>query len=690
MLALNRFAVVVLVGLLQACGGSSGTSNFTASADIPVSSISSQSLASTASSSQVSPSVIASSVAASLPAVLPEPAVSSSSQISQINSSVAAGGSSLSSESTSSLARSSSSNSVVLISSSATVLASSANSVSSVKNVSSIASSVQQVSSSTSVAPSSSSLSSSPSSAASTASSISSKAASSTESSSLSSLAVSSSSSVLSSSAVGSSLASSESFSSQFSSSQLSSSSEVSSFSAVSSSSNASSSVISSSSSLSSSESSSSVASSSSQASSVLASSASSFSSALSSSSVSSALSSSLPADFPVGTIDALPVLNIDTDGAAPIVSKDDYLKGTFSLAVDGAAPVTGTLEVRGRGNSTWTMPKKPYRLKLTNSTALMGMPANKHWVLLANYADKTLMRNDIAFMFSRSLGMEYTVRSQYVDLSVNGVYQGVYQLAEHIRIGKDRVNIPELKVTDTAADKISGGYLLEIDFRRGEALCIDSTHRMEPFCVSSPETLLDPAWSAQRAYIEKYLADTEAALFSDNFADPATGYAAYLDVDSTINYYLINELFKNVDGAVTSAFLYKKRGGKLFFGPIWDFDLALSNAGYDGVGLTDGWHIRKATWFARLFEDPAFEAKVKARWQQLKAEGKFEQIFQYAEARALWLDNAETKNFNLWPIFFEQSWYTRIILGSYDLEVQEMIRWQRERLVWMDAQLSQ
>lgn len=420
--------------------------------------------------------------------------------------------------------------------------------------------------------------------------------------------------------------------------------------------------------------------------------------------------------DFPTGTVDTLPSLAITTDGAAPIVSKEDYVTGQFTLNGVGVAQATGSLEIRGRGNSTWGWPKKPYRLKLTNSAALLGMPASKHWVLLANYADKTLMRNDIAFMLSKNMGMEYAPRSQYVEVKLNGVYQGVYQLVEHIRVAKDRVNIPEMKVTDTDAEKISGGYLMEIDFRyhkdyckspdamwepycvNGENLnrqvdfCLDSTHGMNPFCLQSPETLHDPAWSAQRAYIEKYFADTEAALFGSNFKDPDNGYAAYLDVDSVINYYLINELFKNPDGALASAFVYKKRNGKLFFGPVWDFDLSLGNAGYDGVDNIDGWHIRNAPWFKRLFEDPAFEAKVKARWNALKANGKFELIFTYAEARATWLEKQQAKNYSVWSITDFAGWIkhgTHGGTGSYDAEVNELIRWQRDRYQWMDTQLS-
>lgn len=429
----------------------------------------------------------------------------------------------------------------------------------------------------------------------------------------------------------------------------------------------------------------------------------------------SSSSSLTIPADFPTGTVETLPVLSLTTDGAVPIVSKEIYLTGQFTLNGDSVEQSSGTLEIRGRGNSTWAWDKKPYRLKLTNSTSLLGMPASKHWVLLANYADKTLMRNDVTFMFSKSLGMEYTPRAQYIEVNLNGVYQGVYQLVEHIRIAKDRVNIPEMKVTDIDAEKITGGYLMEIDFRyhknycinntwesfcvnnenlnRKIDFCIDSNHDMPPFCLQSPETLLDPAWSAQREYISNYFADTEAALFGSDFKDASKGYAAYIDVDSVVNYYIINELFKNPDGAAASAYVYKMRGGKLFFGPVWDFDLAFGNAGYSDVDKTYGWHIRNSAWFKRLFEDPVFERKVKERWKALKAEGKFELMFIYADARATWLEKQQVKNYSIWSVTDFASWILHGShggTGSYNAEVKEMIRWQRERYQWIDTQLGQ
>lgn len=354
-----------------------------------------------------------------------------------------------------------------------------------------------------------------------------------------------------------------------------------------------------------------------------------------------------------------------------------------------------GTTEIRGRGNSTWGMPKKPYRVKLTTKAPLLGMPANRHWVLLANYADKTLMRNDLTFHLSRLLEMEYTPRSDYVDLHVNGTYQGIYQLTEHIRLDPDRVNIPELKPEHNDPERITGGYLLEVDSRRGEDFCFDSTPpemATNPmvFCATNPDTLLEPGWEDHRAYIENYLAQTESAIFAPDFNDPETGYAAFIDVESAINYYLINELVKNVDGNLRlSTYLYKKRDGLLTFGPLWDFDLALGNVDYDGADNPEGWHILTANWYSRLFQDPTFADAVKERWNWMKNEGILENLFAHIDARALWLSEVQQANFELWDILNIYVWPNRVVTGSYQGEVDAIREWLEIRIEWMDKQFN-
>lgn len=399
----------------------------------------------------------------------------------------------------------------------------------------------------------------------------------------------------------------------------------------------------------------------------------------------------------PAGVAESLPLLSITTNSGAEITSKEDYAPAQYRLTSEtGQLLQNGNLDIRGRGNSTWEMPKKPYRLRLASSTPTLGMPANRHWVLLANYSDKTLIRNDVAFELSRRVGMEYTPRSRYVELQLNGTDRGIYQLTEHIRIDPNRVNIPELKIGDTSPDLITGGYLIEIDFRRGEDYCYESPRTGIIFCLSNPETLLEPGWENQRAYIEGYLAQTEDAIFSDRFTDPAVGYAAYLDVDSMINFYLIAEWLKNVDSNLgSSVYLHKKRNGKLTFGPIWDFDLSIGNVDFkdaDGLdaGATDGWYVRSASWFARLFQDPAFETKVKAKWNQLKASGVLEDMFTYIDQQSRLLSKVQVNNFTIWEILGIYVWPNRVVTGSYEGEVAAMKTWLRERTNWMDTQLGQ
>lgn len=381
-----------------------------------------------------------------------------------------------------------------------------------------------------------------------------------------------------------------------------------------------------------------------------------------------------------------LPVLKILTDNLAPIVSKDSYIAGQMTLEsnVVGTPAVVGGLQIRGRGNSTWGMPKKPYRVKLTDKQSLLGMPSSKDWVLLANYSDKTLMRNWLAMQLGTDLGLAWSPRSQFVEVHVNNQYQGVYLLMENIKVASNRVNIDELAAADVAADKITGGYLLEVDFRQdGHTMFTDIDEL--PIVFQSPE---EPA-AAQEAYIKGYIDEFESVLHSGNFADPATGYAAYIDVDSFARWFIVNELFRNVDARMwSSCWMYKPRGGKLFMGPLWDFDISAGNIDYNDAFKTAGWWIHDGPWFERLFQDPAFTARVRQIWNEMKTD-ELPAMLGSIPPRALALQQSQLNNFERWPILETYVWPNNRIPGSFAGEVEYLSTWLTARAAWMDTQFN-
>jgi hypothetical protein len=304
--------------------------------------------------------------------------------------------------------------------------------------------------------------------------------------------------------------------------------------------------------------------------------------------------------------------------------------------------------------------------------------------VLLANYSDKSLLRNAAALDLGTRMGFPWSPRSAFVEVYLNDRYDGVYQLMENIKVTKDRVNIDELAAADVGADKITGGYLLEVDFREDGQTMHTSIDDL-PIVFQSPEAPVP----AQEDYIKGYINQFETVLHSSGFADPTTGYAAYIDVDSFVRWYLVNEVFRNVDANMwSSCWMYKPRGGKLFMGPLWDYDLAAGNADYADAFKTEGWHIRTAPWFARLFEDPAFVARVKLAWNEIKAD-ELPAMFAGVTTSSASLQQPQLNNFQRWPILEIYVWPNYRIPGSYMGEIDYLNTWLTARIAWMDRQMN-
>lgn len=362
------------------------------------------------------------------------------------------------------------------------------------------------------------------------------------------------------------------------------------------------------------------------------------------------------------------------------ILTATAYQVGQLAIDPNGARvgiPFKGAMKIKIRGNTTRLMPKKPFKIKLDAPASLLGMPSDCEWVLLANYSDKTLLRNSTAFEMGRRMGMAYTPRSQIVELSVNGQNLGTYLLAEQIKVSPARVNIRAIDIT--------GGYLLELD-RRLDGRVI-TTSRGIPYVLKEPEV---PS-TQQINYITKHMQEIEDVLQSRDFADPRRGYAQYIAVDQFVDWYLINEITKNADAAdLSSIYFYKSSGQKLVIGPIWDFDLAFGNLNYSDAQNPTGWWIRtNSPWFARLFQDPAFEARVKARWSDLRSHSlDRNSLLRLIEGEAAALDDMQRRNFEIWDILNKYVWPNRVVTGSYYGEIKVLEDWLSARMIWMDQQL--
>ncbi len=388
-----------------------------------------------------------------------------------------------------------------------------------------------------------------------------------------------------------------------------------------------------------------------------------------------------------------LPVVQIWTEGLAPVVDRENYVKGCMRIT-DGSAVrygqglYHGTLEIRGRGNSTWNMPKKPYRLKLTSAAPILDMPAHRDWAMLANYADKTLLRTNVAFELSRRIGFEWTPRMRYADFYLNNEFLGSYQIGDRIEVGPQRVPITKMTTSDITAPAVEGGYLLQAEYpdrlETGDVAFATTFHN---FLMDSPSgSSVQPA---QYAYISSHMQSLENAIMRRDFS--STGVPKWIDVHTVVQFYLVQELLKNKDAAMGSDVnFYKNRGGIMKMGPLWDFDISAGNIDfYPPAMRPDGWYLRTQTaWFETLMETPEFKARVQQRWKPFK--DSIKDLSSYIDRQAAMLDRSQRANFERWPILNTDVWPNQVVTGSYKGEVSWLKDWLKKRVEWMDKHIKE
>ena len=378
-----------------------------------------------------------------------------------------------------------------------------------------------------------------------------------------------------------------------------------------------------------------------------------------------------------------IPSVYINTNGAG-IYDKENYVNGTITIKdpyklYSDVTEFSASMGIRGRGNSTWSFPKKPYKVKLKEKASIFGMGADKEWALLANYSDRTLMRNILAMKMSEICGFSWTPHMYSVHVYLNSKYQGVYTLCEHKKVHKDRVDI----------DLDAGDVYLEIEQQQDETTCW-WTGMGVPMMFSDPEEPSSELYSE----VTKWFSDFEASLYSNYMEDPDKGYAKYIDVDSFIDYYIVQEISKNTDGNLRkSSFITKKKGEKLEMYHLWDFDLTFGNTGW--LSSPDGFYIKDFdpscnigdNWFNRMFTDPAFVKRVQNRWNELYPQ--FMALTDFIDEQAYILDKAQKENFKVWSIHEVVDWVGVPSQGSYEAEVKFLKDFYTERLEWLDTAIN-
>ncbi len=334
-------------------------------------------------------------------------------------------------------------------------------------------------------------------------------------------------------------------------------------------------------------------------------------------------------------------------------------------------------LQIKGRGNYSWTFAQKPYSIKLGEKADFLGMGAAKKWTLITVSSDKTMMHNYLTQKMAAAMGLRGTCENEYVDVVVNGKYAGTWVLTERIQIHEERIDVPE---------EIGVLFEIEMVYRHTCDACIvlyenpnnrdNSVHlSLQTYKGVDVEDMTDPAEKDQAiAALQPFFDGLNSAFTREKTLE---AIEKYIDVDSFVNWYLLNELTRNYDSQfVTSCYCYIDETGRLYMGPCWDYDTC--------YGIQDseiyGYRVKNAPWFTQLFECPEFVQKTCERWTELRQSGLIDAFCAAIEQTAQRIAPSEQLNHALYPV-------SELGSNDYDEAVAYFQSWLEQRIGWMDGE---
>lgn len=433
--------------------------------------------------------------------------------------------------------------------------------------------------------------------------------------------------------------------------------------------------------------------------------------------------------EFELGPFEGqVPYVTINTGGNA--IQDDPKIPAQMNIYINKEEVLSTPIGIEYRGTTSFLLfDKKSYGFETWDesgediSIEILGLSEEEDWIFYGPYSDKTFLRNVLIYDLSNEIG-QYASKTKFVELEINKNYLGTYVLMEKIKRDKNRVDIKKLEPEDTNADDITGGYILKIDKTSGDGnpdaeytskLGFRSAYNVNRnrltysaygpkrgeetyFLYEYPDE--DDITNLQKEYIQNYISGFEDALVNETFTGTSRTYTEYIDVDSFVDFFILNELSGNPDAYRLSTFMYKNRGGKLKMGPIWDFNIAFGN---DSRSATDRWIYQYNLnfpndlwlvpfWWNRLIQDSQFRSDVKTRWTALRST-VFTQanIESKMDAHISFLNEngAIDRNYKKWDVLGTQLSFNSFVGATYDEEVDYVKNWITNRISWMDSQIQ-
>jgi hypothetical protein len=420
-----------------------------------------------------------------------------------------------------------------------------------------------------------------------------------------------------------------------------------------------------------------------------------------------------------------LPIVIISTKNSAgiqdePKISADMKIiyhdDGQRNFVTDSGNVYTGKVGIEIRGKYSASLPQKPYGFETCDingnklNVSLLGMPKENDWVLLANYNDKTFLRNVLAFDIFHKMG-NYSTRTRFCEVILNGSYQGIYLLGEKIKQDSGRVNIAKLKSSYISGDLVTGGYIIKNDYYSdSDSWKSNFSPVNEPGAAvyfvyhdPKPEDLTEQ----QKSYIQGFINSLESVLYSPSYKAPVFGYKSFIDINSFADYFILGEVSRNVDTYKKSRFYYKdrdSRDGLLHSGPVWDFDWAWRNLTENCIHFnqTDGsgWAYRvnecypwpvPPSWEVRMLQDNNFAGLVHDRYFELrKTIISQKEIENTIDSVANLLDEAQVRHFQKWNILGINTGTPEsgIQPTTFNGVITQFKEWIGKRLAWLDANM--